>query len=152
MASIAPMRCRIVTPTPHRAERRLEHDPEKLQTFRIRSCDRTNTWSEIAAQCEAISLQKNVGGLPQFIVHSTAKEAAPLAGEPGLGLQAPGRDPVAQGIEQQPSKLKVAGSNPAGVAIRYQIASVQMKCRSVPARAGRPVNVARVTAAPAPLP
>jgi hypothetical protein len=25
--------------------------------------------------------------------------------------------PVAQGIEQQPSKLKVAGSNPAGVAI-----------------------------------
>ena len=25
-------------------------------------------------------------------------------------------DPVAQGIEQQPSKLKVAGSNPAGVA------------------------------------
>ena len=24
--------------------------------------------------------------------------------------------PVAQGIEQQPSKLKVAGSNPAGVA------------------------------------
>ena len=28
-----------------------------------------------------------------------------------------GRGPVAQGIEQQPSKLKVAGSNPAGVAI-----------------------------------
>jgi hypothetical protein len=27
-----------------------------------------------------------------------------------------GRGPVAQGIEQQPSKLKVAGSNPAGVA------------------------------------
>ena len=27
------------------------------------------------------------------------------------------RGPVAQGIEQQPSKLKVAGSNPAGVAI-----------------------------------
>ena len=26
------------------------------------------------------------------------------------------RGPVAQGIEQQPSKLKVAGSNPAGVA------------------------------------
>src|SRR5712692_1865463 len=33
-----------------------EHDPEKLQTFRIRSCDRTNTESEIAIQCEAISL------------------------------------------------------------------------------------------------
>jgi hypothetical protein len=26
--------------------------------------------------------------------------------------------PVAQGIEQQPSKLKVAGSNPAGVATK----------------------------------
>ena len=34
------------------------------------------------------------------------------------------RGPVAQGIEQQPSKLKVAGSNPAGVAnkIRYLMA------------------------------
>ena len=31
-----------------------------------------------------------------------------------IGLAAWG--PVAQGIEQQPSKLKVAGSNPAGVA------------------------------------
>jgi hypothetical protein len=29
------------------------------------------------------------------------------------------RGPVAQGIEQQPSKLKVAGSNPAGVANKY---------------------------------
>jgi hypothetical protein len=28
--------------------------------------------------------------------------------------------PVAQGIEQQPSKLKVAGSNPAGVANRIR--------------------------------
>ena len=27
--------------------------------------------------------------------------------------------PVAQGIEQQPSKLKVAGSNPAGVATNF---------------------------------
>ena len=27
--------------------------------------------------------------------------------------------PVAQGIEQQPSKLKVAGSNPAGVASKF---------------------------------
>lgn len=27
--------------------------------------------------------------------------------------------PVAQGIEQQPSKLKVAGSNPAGVATTF---------------------------------
>jgi hypothetical protein len=27
--------------------------------------------------------------------------------------------PVAQGIEQQPSKLKVAGSNPAGVANKF---------------------------------
>ena len=33
-----------------------------------------------------------------------------------LGLQPSRRGPVAQGIEQQPSKLKVAGSNPAGVA------------------------------------
>jgi hypothetical protein len=33
----------------------------------------------------------------------------------------PAHGPVAQGIEQQPSKLKVAGSNPAGVAnkIKY---------------------------------
>src|SRR3954464_10001005 len=31
-------------------------DPEKLQTFRIRSCDRTNTWSEIAIQSERILL------------------------------------------------------------------------------------------------
>ena len=30
------------------------------------------------------------------------------------------RGPVAQGIEQQPSKLKVAGSNPAGVANRFK--------------------------------
>jgi hypothetical protein len=36
--------------------------------------------------------------------------------------------PVAQGIEQQPSKLKVAGSNPAGVA---------NKIGSVPGRAVR---------------
>ena len=33
----------------------LEHDREKSQTFRIRSCDQTNAWSEIAIQCEAIS-------------------------------------------------------------------------------------------------
>src|ERR1700704_5898935 len=33
----------------------LKHDPEKLQTFRIRSCVRTNAWSEIAIQSEAIS-------------------------------------------------------------------------------------------------
>ena len=32
--------------------------------------------------------------------------------------------PVAQGIEQQPSKLKVAGSNPAGVAKQFQIDSL----------------------------
>jgi mono/diheme cytochrome c family protein len=36
--------------------RALKHNPEKLQTFRIRSCDRTNTWSEIAIQSERISL------------------------------------------------------------------------------------------------
>src|SRR5262245_3675155 len=41
---------------------------------------------------------------------------APLAAHPRLALQASRRGPVAQGIEQQPSKLKVAGSNPAGVA------------------------------------
>src|SRR5262245_25652220 len=40
----------------------------------------------------------------------------PLAAHPHLALQACRRGPVAQGIEQQPSKLKVAGSNPAGVA------------------------------------
>jgi hypothetical protein len=34
----------------------LEHDPEKLQTFRTRSCDRTNAWCEITIQSEAISL------------------------------------------------------------------------------------------------
>ena len=28
----------------------VKHDPEKLQTFRTRSCDRTNTWSELAIQ------------------------------------------------------------------------------------------------------
>jgi hypothetical protein len=31
-------------------------------------------------------------------------------------ISLPPSGPVAQGIEQQPSKLKVAGSNPAGVA------------------------------------
>jgi hypothetical protein len=36
----------------------------------------------------------------------------------GLGISVPAHGPVAQGIEQQPSKLKVAGSNPAGVAIK----------------------------------
>ena len=41
----------------------------------------------------------------------------PLAAGPRPGLQPFRRAPVAQGIEQQPSKLKVAGSNPAGVAI-----------------------------------
>ena len=35
-----------------------------------------------------------------------------------IGLAAWG--PVAQGIEQQPSKLKVAGSNPAGVANNFK--------------------------------
>jgi hypothetical protein len=39
-----------------------------------------------------------------------------LAGSLRLALQAAFAGPVAQGIEQQPSKLKVAGSNPAGVA------------------------------------
>jgi hypothetical protein len=34
----------------------------------------------------------------------------------GDSLYDPATGPVAQGIEQQPSKLKVAGSNPAGVA------------------------------------
>ena len=47
-------------PRPHNALRcrysALKHDPEKLQTFRIRSCDRTNTRSEIAIQSEQISL------------------------------------------------------------------------------------------------
>ena len=38
---------------------------------------------------------------------------ARFGGEIYIGLQLDG--PVAQGIEQQPSKLKVAGSNPAGV-------------------------------------
>ena len=38
----------------------------------------------------------------------------------------PARGPVAQGIEQQPSKLKVAGSNPAGVAISKQISNKLM--------------------------
>jgi hypothetical protein len=50
-----------------------------------------------------------------------ADRAAPppsaLADLPFLGLQAGRRGPVAQGIEQQPSKLKVPGSNPGGVAI-----------------------------------
>jgi hypothetical protein len=44
-------------------------------------------------------------------------DAVALAAQPSLALQALRRGPVAQGIEQQPSKLKVAGSNPAGVAI-----------------------------------
>jgi hypothetical protein len=37
-----------------------------------------------------------------------------------LRYKPPGNGPVAQGIEQQPSKLKVAGSNPAGVATSVQ--------------------------------
>jgi hypothetical protein len=45
-----------------------------------------------------------------------AHGCAPLAAHPHLALQASRHGPVAQGIEQQPSKLKVAGSNPAGVA------------------------------------
>jgi hypothetical protein len=36
----------------------LEHDPEKLQTFRTRSCDRTTAGSEITNQSEAISLER----------------------------------------------------------------------------------------------
>ena len=36
------------------------------------------------------------------------------------GAKEPARGPVAQGIEQQPSKLKVAGSNPAGVANNFK--------------------------------
>jgi hypothetical protein len=44
----------------------------------------------------------------------------PLPGYRGVPKKYPdGKNPygpVAQGIEQQPSKLKVAGSNPAGVA------------------------------------
>ena len=36
-------------------------------------------------------------------------------------LQSMPRGPVAQGIEQQPSKLKVAGSNPAGVASSFLV-------------------------------
>src|ERR1700730_14414243 len=43
--------------------RRLKPDPEKLQTFRTRSCVRTNAWSEIAIQSEAISLQAGGDGL-----------------------------------------------------------------------------------------
>src|SRR5215475_9065270 len=50
----------------------------------------------------------------------TARGRAPLAAHPHLALQASRRGPVAQGIEQQPSKLKVAGSNPAGVANKFK--------------------------------
>ena len=42
-----------------------------------------------------------------------------LAARGDLALQACRSGPVAQGIEQQPSKLKVAGSNPAGVATPF---------------------------------
>ncbi len=45
-----------------------------------------------------------------------APAGLPLAARGDLALQACRSGPVAQGIEQQPSKLKVAGSNPAGVA------------------------------------
>jgi hypothetical protein len=48
-------------------------------------------------------------------------DPSPLAAGPRLGLQPPRRGPVAQGIEQQPSKLKVAGSNPAGVANEFKM-------------------------------
>ena len=50
----------------------------------------------------------------------------PLVVACGLRLELP-VGPVAQGIEQQPSKLKVAGSNPAGVAsIFNQLAGQQI--------------------------
>ena len=53
-----------LNPDPQRAPlpvQRAKHDPEKLQTFRIRSCDRTNTRSEIAIQSEQLSLLANRG-------------------------------------------------------------------------------------------
>src|SRR5262245_21311759 len=76
----------------------------------------------------------------------TAHGCAPLAAHPHLALQASRRGPVAQGIEQQPSKLKVAGSNPAGVAKLLPapnldpggIASIPMTGR--PARTARPAR------------
>src|ERR1700755_448694 len=48
----------------------------------------------------------------------TVKPYARLTARRGAGFYIcwVSRGPVAQGIEQQPSKLKVAGSNPAGVA------------------------------------
>src|SRR4029077_3398547 len=35
----------------------LGHDPEKLQTFRTRSCDETSDWSEMPIRLNPISLQ-----------------------------------------------------------------------------------------------
>src|ERR1700755_2476559 len=53
----------------------------------------------------------------------TVKPYARLTARRGAGFYIcwVSRGPVAQGIEQQPSKLKVAGSNPAGVASRISI-------------------------------
>src|SRR5262249_16510789 len=48
----------------------------------------------------------------------TARGRAPLAAHPHLALPPSPRGPVAQGIQQQPSKLKAAGWTPAGDASR----------------------------------
>ena len=48
--------------------------------------------------------------------------------------------PVAQGIEQQPSKLKVAGSNPAGVANKIDSAGPPRGPSRRPAQDRRPFH------------
>src|SRR5262245_18161370 len=61
---------------------------------------------------------------------NSAVHCTTLAAQPRVGLQASGRGPVAQGIEQQPSKLKVAGSNPAGVATKLALLELGVPQRS----------------------
>src|SRR5947208_8535404 len=68
-----------------------------------------------------LSRHWRIGGRIPAGLPTCALPMARLAGFPPFALQVWWHGPVAQGVEQQPSKLKVAGSNPAGVANYPQV-------------------------------
>ena len=89
----------------------------------VHSAPPTFFWSVGAHNDDYGSPSPRLGGarliLLAGISGAPAIHVRPLAVAACLEVQALCRGPVAQGIEQQPSKLKVAGSNPAGVATLF---------------------------------
>jgi hypothetical protein len=60
-----------------------EHDPEKLQSFRIRSCVKTKRWTTLAIQSEIILLQWSASFKMTPCPSLSVKQAASRS--PGIG-------------------------------------------------------------------